>query len=209
MSSRPGQPDRALDHADLDPDPIVQFGRWFDQAAAVSDMPEAMTLATVDGNGRPDARMVLLKAAGPDGFRFYTNYEGVKAGQLDASPVAALVFHWPVLDRQVRVRGPVKKVSSRESDAYFATRDRASQIGAWASPQSRQLDSGRTELDELAREVEERFSETESIPRPPHWGGFVVEPAEIEFWQGRRARLHDRFRYRRDEAGWLISRLAP
>ncbi len=209
MSSRPGQPDRALDHADLDPDPIAQFGRWFEQAAAVSDMPEAMTLATVDGEGRPDARMVLLKGTGAEGFRFFTNYEGVKSGQLETNPVAALVFHWPVLDRQVRVRGTVSRLSREDSDAYFATRDRASQIGAWASPQSRALESGRTELDGLAREAEERFEGVDSIPRPSHWGGFVVEPEEVEFWQGRRARLHDRFRYERDGAEWRITRLAP
>lgn len=209
MSSRPGQPDRALDHADLDPDPVTQFHRWFEQAAAVSDMPEAMTLATVDSDGRPDARMVLLKGAGPDGFRFFTNYEGVKAGQLGSTPFAALVFHWPVLDRQVRVRGGVRQLAAAESDAYFATRDRGSQIGAWASPQSRPLESGRTELDGLARKAEERFEETESIPRPAHWGGYVVEPSEVEFWQGRRARLHDRFRYRRVGTAWSITRLAP
>ena len=209
MSSRPGQPDRALDHADLDPDPIVQFGRWFEQAGAVSDMPEAMTLATVDPEGRPDARMVLLKAAGPDGFRFFTNYDGVKAGQLEANPAAALVFHWPVLDRQVRVRGKVARLSPEDSDAYFATRDRASQVGAWASPQSRVLEAGRTELDRLAAETVARFEGVEEIPRPPHWGGYLVEPDRIEFWQGRRARLHDRFRYERDGSGWRILRLAP
>lgn len=209
MSARPGQPDRALDRADLDPDPIVQFGLWFEQAAAVSDMPEAMTLATVDEDGRPDARMVLLKAAGPDGFRFFTNYEGVKAGQLGQRPVAALVFHWPMLDRQVRVRGEVTRLPAEESDAYFATRDRASQIGAWASPQSRPLDDGRHELDDLARAATERFEDATEIPRPAHWGGFVIAPTEIEFWQGRRARLHDRFRYELGTDGWRVTRLAP
>lgn len=188
---------------------MAQFALWFEQAAAVSDMPEAMTLATVDGQGRPDARMVLLKEAGADGFRFFTNYDGVKAGHLEASPVAALVFHWPLLDRQVRVRGGVSRIPPADSDAYFATRDRASQIGAWASPQSRELTDGREALDRLAREATDRFEDVTEIPRPEHWGGFLVVPDEIEFWQGRRARLHDRFRYRRERDGWGISRLAP
>lgn len=209
MSSRPGQPDRALDRKDLEPDPIVQFELWFEQAAAVSDMPEAMTLATVAEDGRPDARMVLLKSAGADGFRFFTNYEGVKAGQLERHPAAALVFHWPLLDRQVRIRGTVSRIPAGDSDRYFATRGRTSQIGAWASPQSRPLADSREELDRLAQTVEERFEPDREIPRPPHWGGYVLLPEQIEFWQGRRARMHDRFRYSRRSDGWGINRLAP
>lgn len=209
MSFRPGSPDRSLEIYELSDDPIAQFEHWFDQAAAVSDMPEAMTLATVDQTGLPDARMVLLKAVGPDGFRFFTNYDGVKAGQLATNPSAALVFHWPVLDRQVRVRGTVEKLTEAESDAYFATRARGSQIGAWASPQSQVISEERSSLDRLAAEAEDRFAGTETIPRPPFWGGYRVMAETIEFWQGRRARLHDRFRYVRSADGWSVSRLAP
>ena len=198
-----------LSRTDLDPDPIAQFDRWFEAAGKALPLPEAMTLATVDGDGRPDARMVLLKGSGPDGFRFFTNYEGVKAGQLDLSGEAALVFFWAPLDRQVRVRGPVRRLDSAASDEYFASRDRASQIGAWASPQSRPLPDERESLEQLAAETAERFGEGE-VPRPEHWGGFIVEPRSIEFWQGRGARLHDRFRYERQSDGsWETTRLAP
>lgn len=209
MSSRPGSPDRSLDLSDLATDPIAQFRLWFAQAGAVMDMEEAMTLATVDREGRPDARMVLLKAVGPDGFHFFTNYDGVKAAQIAANPNAALVFHWPILDRQVRVQGPVSRLSEADSDAYYATRSRDSQIGAWASPQSRPLAPDRASLDRLAAAVEERFAGQEVIPRPPHWGGYRLEPWRVEFWQGRRARLHDRFEYRRENEGWSVTRLAP
>ncbi|MCB0859345.1 MAG: pyridoxamine 5'-phosphate oxidase [Solirubrobacterales bacterium] len=204
-------PERSpLSRNDLDPDPIAQFRIWFDAAGEVMPLPEAMTVATVDGEGRPDARMVLLKGAGDDGFRFFTNYEGVKAGQLDESGHAALVFFWAPLDRQVRVRGEVRRLDGAASDEYFASRDRASQIGAWASPQSRPMPDGRDTLEALVDEATERFGEGE-IPRPEHWGGFVVDPWQIEFWQGRGARLHDRFRYTRDGecGGWDITRLAP
>lgn len=199
-----------LSRADLDPDPITQFGHWFEAAAGVMPLPEAMNLATVDVEGCPDARMVLLKGFGPDGFRFFTNYEGVKAGQLDASGEAALTFFWPPVDRQVRVRGAVRRLDGTSSDEYFASRDRASRIGAWASPQSQRLPDEREALESLAAEAEGRFGEGE-VPRPPHWGGYVVEPRQIEFWQGRGARLHDRFVYRRDglDAPWEVSRLAP
>lgn len=198
-----------LSRTDLDPDPILQFERWFEAAGQVVPLPEAMTLATVDDQGRPDARMVLLKGFGPDGFRFFTNYEGAKARQLVASGAAALVFFWAPLDRQVRIRGAVRRLDAAASDEYFASRDRASQIGAWASPQSQPLPDGREALESLAAEVAERFGEGE-VPRPPHWGGFVVEPRSIEFWQGRGARLHDRFQYeRRPDGVWGVTRLAP
>lgn len=198
-----------LSRGDLDPDPIVQFGRWFDAASEVQSLPEAMTLATVDPDGRPDARMVLMKGVDRRGFRFFTNYGGVKSAQIEASGEAALVFFWPRLDRQVRVRGPVERLAPEESDEYFASRDRASRIGAWASPQSRPIE-GREELERLAAEASERFAEGE-VPRPEHWGGFLVEPRTIEFWQGRGARLHDRFRYERVDgsAAWETVRLAP
>ncbi|MBN8868202.1 MAG: pyridoxamine 5'-phosphate oxidase [Solirubrobacterales bacterium] len=199
-----------LSRADLEPDPIAQFGKWFEAAGEVNPLPEAMTLATVDDEGRPDARMVLLKGFGPEGFRFFTNYEGVKAGQLDQAGHAALVFFWPQLDRQVRVRGAVSRLSAEDSDAYFATRDRGSRIGAWASQQSHPLTGGREELEAKAAEVEARF-EGEEVPRPPHWGGFLVVPSAIEFWQGRGARLHDRFRFERPggEGPWVLTRLSP
>lgn len=199
-----------LSRTDLDPDPVAQFGRWFEAASEVMPLPEAMTLATVDEEGRPDARMVLLKGFGEDGFRFFTNYEGVKAGQLDYAGQAALVFFWAPLDRQVRVRGTVKRLDAESSDRYFATRDRDSQIGAWASPQSRPLPDGREALEQLADEAAHRFREG-AVPRPEHWGGFIVEPRQIEFWQGRGARLHDRFRYEREpgRGDWTVTRLAP
>ena len=194
----------------LDPDPFAQFGIWFKAAGDVVALPEAMTLATVDDDGRPDARMVLLKGFGGDGFRFFTNYQGVKAGQLDKSGEAALVFFWPPHDRQVRVRGSVRRLDAEASDSYFATRDRASRIGAWASPQSQPLADDRAALEELTAEAAARFEEGE-VPRPEHWGGFIVEPSDIEFWQGQGARLHDRFLYRRNAPGtaWEITRLAP
>jgi pyridoxamine 5'-phosphate oxidase len=201
--------DLELNREDLDDDPIVQFDQWFEQAAAVNPMPEAMCIATVDEYGNPDARMLLLKGADQRGFRFFTNYEGVKAGQLDGHPAAALVFHWVELDRQVRIRGAVERLDDAESDEYFASRGRGSQIGAWASPQSRPLGDPRADLDELTRRAEQRFEGVEEIPRPPQWGGYLVRPVQIEFWQGRRARLHDRYRYLHGDDGWSITRLAP
>ena len=190
----------------LDPDPLVQFAGWFEHAASEAPLAEAMTLATVDGDGMPDARMVLLKGFGPDGFRFFTNYGSAKADQL-AGGAGALVLYWRELDRQVRARGQVERLSAAESDAYFATRPRESQVGAWASPQSRPLAS-RAELDERVREVEARF-EAEEITRPEHWGGFLLRPRTIEFWQGQVGRLHDRFRYVRNGGEWTIERLGP
>lgn len=204
-------PERSpLSRAELDDDPVSQFGRWFEAAGEAVPLPEAMTLATVDAEGRPDARMVLLKGFGQDGFRFFTNYQGVKASQIEATSDAALVFFWAPHDRQVRIRGSVKRLGAEESDRYFASRDRASQIGAWASPQSQPLPDDRESLERLAEEAGERFAEGD-VPRPEHWGGFILEPESIEFWQGRGARLHDRFRYDREpETGsWKIVRLAP
>jgi pyridoxamine 5'-phosphate oxidase len=205
MPRRPDMP--PLDRSMLAADPIAQFAAWWEQAEREVPLPEAMTLATVDADGAPDARMVLLKGFGADGFRFFTNYESVKASQLAASPRAALILYWREVDRQVRVRGPVVRLSETESDAYFATRPRASQLGAWASPQSRPI-ADRAELDARLSELTERFGDDE-IPRPAHWGGYVLHHETVEFWQGQVARLHDRFLYAREGGGWRIDRLGP
>lgn len=196
-----------LRRADLDDDPIAQFDAWFRVAEREAPLPEAMALATVDPAGDPDARMVLLKGVDAEGFRFFTNHESTKGGQLQSGVGAALVIYWRELDRQVRVRGAVERLGEAESDAYFATRSRDSQIGAWASPQSQPLES-RAQLDDRVREAEARFADRE-VPRPEHWGGYLLRPHTIEFWQGQVGRLHDRFRYARTGGGWRIERLAP
>jgi pyridoxamine 5'-phosphate oxidase len=196
-----------LRRADLADDPIEQFDRWYQLAAREVSLPEAMTLATVDSDGAPDARMVLLKGHGPEGFRFFTNYESAKAAQIAADPRAALAIYWRELDRQVRVRGSLERLPAAESDAYFVTRLRESRLGAWASPQSQPL-PGRDDLERRLAGVEAEGEE--EIPRPGHWGGFLLRPETVEFWQGQRARLHDRFLYTREpEGGWRLERLAP
>lgn len=198
-----------LRRVDLAADPIVQFDCWYKPAEREVPLVDAMTLATVGLDGAPDARMVLLKGYGPDGFRFFTNYESAKAAQIAADSRAALIVYWREHDRQVRVRGSVERLPAADSDLYFANRDRASRIGAWASPQSRPL-PGRDALEASLREIEERWEGKEDIPRPEHWGGFLVRHETVEFWQGQRARLHDRFLYTRGPAnGWRIKRLAP
>ena len=186
---------------------MAQFGEWFDLAKREVPLVDAMTLATADGDGAPDARMVLLKGFGADGFRFFTNYESAKAEQLSAEPRAALIVYWRELDRQVRARGEVERLPAADSDAYFATRARDSQLGAWASPQSRPLET-REALDDLVRGAEARF-EGGDVPRPEHWGGYLLRPRTVEFWQGQVGRLHDRFRYNREDGGWRIERLGP
>jgi len=188
--------------------PIEQFAAWYREAEREVPLPDAMTLATAGEDGSPDARMVLLKGFGPDGFRFFTNYESAKAAQLVARPRAALVLYWRELDRQVRARGPVERLPEGESDAYFATRPPDSRLGAWTSPQSRVIET-REELDAGLAEARERFGDGAEAPRPDHWGGYVLLPETVEFWQGQTARLHDRFRYRREDAGWVVERLAP
>ena len=204
----PRRPDLPpLARSELRGDPFEQFEVWFERALAEPPLAEAMTLATVDLSGHPDARMVLLKGFGPAGFRFFTSYESAKGAQLGAMPYAALVVYWRELDRQVRARGPVERLSDEDSDAYFATRPRDSQLGAWASPQSRSLNS-RGELESLLDDARERFGERR-VTRPPHWGGYLLRPETVEFWQGQVARLHDRFRYSRRGDGWRIERLAP
>jgi pyridoxamine 5'-phosphate oxidase len=188
-------------------DPIAQFNRWFDDAVA-ADLrhPNAMTLATVD-DGRPSARVVLLKSVDEHGFVFFTNYESRKGRELAANPSAALLFFWSELERQVRVDGTAEKVSPDESDAYFATRPYGSQIGAWASAQSAPIPS-REVLEARARDLDARY-EGGPVPRPDHWGGYRVAPVEIEFWQGRANRLHDRLRYRLADGVWTRERLSP
>jgi pyridoxamine 5'-phosphate oxidase len=195
-----------LHKGDLDPDPFGQFARWYETAAAEVPLADAMTLATVAGDGAPDARMVLLKGHGPGGFRFFTNYESAKGQELTVSPRAALVIYWRELDRQVRIRGDVERLPAEESDAYFASRPRDSQIAAAISPQSSPIE--RTELErrfgDLARELGDADPQ-----RPFHWGGYLLRPYAIEFWQGRDNRMHDRFVYRRGADGWRVERLAP
>lgn len=197
----------ALHRGDLHPDPIEQFRKWFVEAVeTISHLPEAMTLATADERGRPSARLLLLKGVDGAGFTFFTNYDSRKAVELSANPYAALVFWWPPLEKQVRIEGAVQLVSEEESDLYFATRPRGSQLGAWASNQSGTISED--VLEKQLAEAELRYQDR-PVPRPPHWGGFRLIPEMIEFWQGRPNRLHDRFRYRREDGNWIIERLAP
>lgn len=189
-------------------DPFALFDSWYDEArlSEINDS-NAMALATADAQGRSSVRMVLLKGHGPAGFVFYTNYEGRKAADLFANPYAALLFHWKSLRRQVRIEGPVETVSPEEGDAYFATRSRDSQLGAWASDQSRPLDSRET-FERRYEEVRARF-EGRAVPRPPHWSGFRVIPERIEFWRDREHRLHERHLFVREGDGWVESLLYP
>jgi pyridoxamine 5'-phosphate oxidase len=199
-----------LDLSDLAPDPLLQFERWYAQAidAGLTE-PNAMTLSTVDAAGRPQSRYVLLRGLDERGFRFYTNFASAKARELDAHPQAALTFGWLEVHRSVRVTGRAERVDADESDAYFATRPRDSRIGAWASPQSAVLES-RGELDARVADVTARFEAQEDIPRPEFWGGYLVVPEVVEFWQGRPSRLHDRLRYVREPGGaWAVERLGP
>ena len=198
-----------LRRRDLDPDPIKQFSNWFTAAveAGIRDA-NAMSLATATKDGKPFVRVVLLKGFDQDGFVFFTNYDSQKGEQLAENPTAALCFYWNVLDRQVRISGSVERATREASERYFHSRPVGSQLGAWASPQSRPVD-GRRILDAKLAQMTERFGDN-PIPLPPHWGGFVVRPEMMEFWQGRANRLHDRFRYQRGAGGsWMVERLAP
>jgi pyridoxamine 5'-phosphate oxidase len=197
----------SLSEEDVQSNPIEQFHIWFKQARD-SDIPEpnAMTVASADANGKPSARIVLIKEVTEAGFVFFTNYDSHKGQDLTANPHAALLFFWPELERQIRIEGIVEKLSESESDEYYHSRPLDSRIGAWASPQS-QIISSRTQLVTKAAEYALKFAL--NPPRPPHWGGFRVKPELMEFWQGRPSRLHDRIQYSRTDSAWKIDRLAP
>ena len=201
---------RQLSEEELNSDPILQFEQWFNEARA-SEVPEpnAMTVATSSADGRPSARILLLKGFDQRGFVFYSNYESQKAKEMMENPYAALVFCWLELERQVRIVGRVEKLAEEESLRYFQSRPKGSQIGAWASPQS-QIITDRSILEKRVEDLKKEYEGQETLPLPPNWGGFRVQPEEIEFWQGRSSRLHDRFRFQKTaHQQWRLDRLAP
>ena len=199
-----------VDLPDLDPsvDPFEQFQNWFKSAQDCGIvLPESMTVSTVDENGYPSCRVVLLKELTKDGFVFFTNYDSRKGQELDHNPHIALTFHWNILQRQVRIQGVVEKISAADSNAYFQSRARGSRIGAWASPQSTVIDS-RKVLEQQVKKFTDKFANQE-VPLPEFWGGYLVKPSSIEFWQGKADRLHDRFSYVKEDDNWRVDRLAP
>lgn len=199
---------RSLSEVDVNKNPIKQFADWWDEAIDSNiEEANAMTLATVNEQGYPSARIVLLKDFNENGFVFFTNYESRKGKSLLINPKASIVFFWKELERQIRIEGVVEKISEEESTAYFTSRPIESKIGAWASPQSKAIES-RTFLEERFKHYEQQFS-NHAIPKPPHWGGYIIKPSRIEFWQGRPGRLHDRIEYNKNNEGWTIERLAP
>ena len=200
----------ALDEHEIDRNPFQQFTIWYDEAVAADlPEPESMTLSTATRDGRPSARIVLLRGYDETGFCFFTNYSSQKGQELAANPYAALTFHWVELERQVRIAGRVEKLTAEESDAYFQSRPSQSRIGAWSSPQSNVIPS-REILEQLFNEYQKQYSDETAIPRPEHWGGYRVIPERIEFWQGRPNRLHDRLQFSRTDQGpWTLQRLAP
>lgn len=190
-------------------DPLIQFQQWFDEAIQARVLePNAMTLSTISANGFPSSRIILLKGIEEKGFSFYTNYNSRKAKEIAENPKVASNFFWPELERQVRIEGVIEKTSEEVSDVYFKSRPRGSQVGAWASPQSALIE-GRDILQDRFKEIEERFA-GKDVPRPKHWGGYIILPQKIEFWQGRASRLHDRILYtQKKDHSWVVSRLAP
>jgi len=199
----------SLDVKSVNKNPVLQFQKWFDEALLSNALePSAMTLATISENGKPSARIVLLKGIANNQFYFYTNYQSQKGRELENNPACALTFFWPELERQVRISGLAQRATAEESDHYFQSRPRASQIGAWASPQSIII-KDRVLLEERVKELEKKFKAEKALPRPKQWGGYAITPFEIEFWQGRPSRLHDRIVYSFIDKKWKISRLAP
>jgi pyridoxamine 5'-phosphate oxidase len=199
----------ALDVQSVSQDPINQFTKWFEEAiAAKVPEPNAMNLATVNENGRPASRIVLLKGIENYKFVLYTNYQSRKGKELDQNPACSLTFFWPELERQVRVEGVASRIDEKRSEKYFQSRPRGSQVGAWASPQSSVI-SDRALLEERAKQIEAKYKGEEILPKPNQWGGYEIDPLMVEFWQGRPSRLHDRILYTKDESGWKINRLAP
>ncbi len=199
---------KSLDETEVRPDAIDQFSIWWNEALkAEIDEVNAMTLCTIKPDGKPSARIVLLKGFDSSGFVFFTNYESDKGSQLSENPFASIVFFWKELERQVRIEGTCVKVAEEESDVYFSSRPLGSRIGAWVSPQSRPI-ANRAVLEQRMEEVQKKFNLCD-IPRPPHWGGYRVLPESIEFWQGRSNRLHDRMLYTKKGSSWEINRLAP
>ncbi len=199
----------SLSESDVLADPILQFSKWFQEAIKSEVIePTAMVLSTCTTDGKPSSRVVLLKDIKPDGFSFFTNYESHKGQELAANPVASVLFFWPELQRQVRIEASVERLPVQDSDEYFAVRPRGSQIGAIASPQSHVL-KDRAELETRVKKVEEEYANADHIPRPAHWGGFLLRPTRIEFWQGRSSRLHDRVVYEKQDSTWNLTRIAP